>query len=104
MCVRTLQGDTIIGRDVYLNGTSILVPKNIVPTLENITASERTQKIAEIIPKGHFVKGKSTIRLEAVGAKGAYGSSIVSTELKLGDLVVRAHQGDFPANTSGNDY
>ena len=101
VCVRTLQGDTIIGRDVYLNGTSILVPKDIVPTLENITASERVSKIAEIIPKGNFVKDKSTIRLEALGAKGAYGSTIVSTELSLGNLVVRATQGDFPANTSG---
>lgn len=101
VCVRTLQGDTIIGRDVYLNGTSILVPKNIVPTLESITASERVAKIAEIIPKGNFVKDKSTIRLEAVGAKGIYGSTIVSTELSLGNLVVRAPQGDFPANNSG---
>lgn len=101
VCVRTLQGDTSIGRDVYLNGTSILVPKNIVPTLDSITASEQVAKIAEIIPKGNFVKGKSTIRLEAVGAKGAYGSSIVSTELSLGNLVVRSSQGDFPANNSG---
>lgn len=101
VCVRTSQGDTTIGRDVYLNGTSILVPKNIVPTLESVTAVERTAKVAEIIPKGHFVKGKSTIRLEAVGAKGAYGSSIVSTELTLGNLVVRSSQGDFPANNSG---
>lgn len=101
VCVRTLQGDTIIGRDVYLNGTSILVPKNIVPTLDSITASEQVSKIAEIIPQGNFVKGKSTIRLEAVGAKGAYGSSIVLTELSLGNLVVRSSQGDFPANNSG---
>ena len=53
VCVRTLQGDTTIGRDVYLNGTSILVPKNIVPTLDSITASEQVSKIAEIIPKGN---------------------------------------------------
>ena len=101
VCVRTLQGDTAIGRDVYLNGTSILVPKTIVPTLDSITASEQVSKIAEIIPKGNFVKDKSTIRLEAVGAKGVYGSSIVSTELRLGNLVLRASQGDFPENTSG---
>ena len=101
VCVRTLQGDTIIGRDVYLNGTSILVPKDIVPTLESVTAVERTAKIAEIVPKGNFVKDKSTIRLEVVGAKGVYGSYIVSTELSLGSLVVRASHGDFPANNSG---
>ena len=101
VCVRTLQGDTTIGRDVYLNGTSILVPKTIVPTLDSITASEQVSKIAEIIPKGNFVKDKSTIRLEALGAKGAYSSTIVSNELSLGNLVVRSSQGDFPANTSG---
>lgn len=102
VCVRTFQGNTRIGEDAYLNGTSILVPENIVPTLESVSTSERTAQLAEFIPKGNFVKDKSVIRLEAVGAKGAYGSTIVSTELYLGNLVVRASQGDFPANSSGN--
>ena len=101
VCVRTFQGDTRIGEDAYLNGTSILVPENIVPTLESVSTSERTAQLAEFVPKGNFVKDKSVIRLEAVGAKGAYGSTIVSTELSLGNLVIRASQGDFPANTSG---
>lgn len=102
VCVRTFQGNTRIGEDAYLNGTSILVPENIVPTLESVSTSERTAQLAEFVPKGNFVKDKSVIRLEAVGAKGAYGSTIVSTEVYLGDLVVRASQGDFPANSSGN--
>jgi hypothetical protein len=102
VCVRTFQGNTRIGEDAYLNGTSILVPENIVPTLESVSTSERTAQLAEFVPKGNFVKDKSVIRLEAVGAKGAYGSTIVSTELYLGNLVVRANQGDFPANSSGN--
>ena len=101
VCVRTFQGDTRIGEDAYLNGTSILVPENIVPTLESVSTNERTAQLAEFVPKGNFVKDKSVIRLEAVGAKGAYGSTIVSTELSLGNLVIRASQGDFPANTSG---
>ena len=102
VCVRTFQGNTRIGEDAYLNGTSILVPENIVPTLESVSTSERTAQLAEFVRRGNFVKDKSVIRLEAVGAKGAYGSTIVSTELYLGNLVVRASQGDFPANSSGN--
>lgn len=70
VCVRTFQGDTRIGEDAYLNGTSILVPENIVPTLESVSTSERTAQLAEFVPKGNFVKDKSVIRLEAVGAKG----------------------------------
>lgn len=35
------------------------------------------------------------------GASGAYGSTIVSSEVALDNLIVRATQGDFPANKTG---
>lgn len=99
--VRTYQNDTQIGNDVYLNGTSISVPSNIVPTITSIIATEQVSSLAEIIPSGNFIKSKSVIRLEASEAIGTYGSTIVSTELILDNLTVRASQGDFPANKTG---
>ena len=42
------------------------------------------------------------MRVEANNAAGSHGSTIVSTELTVDSLVVRAATGDFPANKAGN--
>lgn len=101
VCVRTFRGDEQIGYDVFKRGIPIKVPDSIVPTLEDVTITERTARLAEFIPRGHFIKDKSVIRLSAKGAKGSYGSRIVTTELMLDNLIVRAEEGDFPAVKSG---
>lgn len=100
--VRTFRGNEQIGNDVYKRGIPIKVPISIVPTLEDVTISERTAKLAEFIPVGNFIKDKSVMRVETNGANGSYGSTITSTELTVDNLVVRATTGDFPANKAGN--
>lgn len=100
--VRTFRGNEQIGNDVYKRGIPIKVPISIVPTLEDVTISERTAKLAEFIPVGNFIKDKSVMRVETNGANGSYGSTIISTELTVDNLVVRATTGDFPANKAGN--
>lgn len=102
VCVRTFRGDDKIGNDVYKRGVPIKVPASIVPTLEDVTITERTAQLAEFIPVGNFVKYKSVMRVEANNAAGSHGSTIVSTELTVDSLVVRAATGDFPANKAGN--
>ena len=102
VCVRTFQNGTQIGYDEFKRGILIKVPTSIVPTLEDITITERTARLAELIPSGNYVKGKSVMRVEAINAAGSHGSTIVSTELTVDNLVVRASTGDFPANKAGN--
>ena len=102
VCVRTFRDNDRIGKDEYQRGIGIKVPASIVPTLEDVTISERTAKLAEFIPLGNYVKDKSVMRVEAVNAAGSHGSTIVSTELTVDNLVVRAATGDFPANKAGN--
>lgn len=102
VCVRTFQNDTQIGYDEFKRGIPINVPDSIVPTLEDVTITERTAQLAEFIPAGNYVKGKSLMRVEAINAEGSYGSTIISTELTVDNLVVRANTGDFPANKAGN--
>lgn len=102
VCVRTFQNDTQIGYDEFKRGIPIKVPTSIVPTLEDVTITERTAQLAEFIPAGNYVKGKSLMRVEAINAAGSHGSTIVSTELTVDNLVVRASTGDFPANKAGN--
>jgi len=100
--VRTYRGNEQIGNDVYKRGIPIKVPSSIIPTLEDVSVSERTAKLAEFIPVGNFIKDKSVMRVETNGATGSYGSTIISTELTVDNLVVRATSGDFPANKEGN--
>lgn len=102
VCVRTFQNDTQIGYDEFKRGIPINVPASIVPTLEDVTITERTVQLAEFIPAGNYVKGKSLMRVEAINAAGSHGSTIVSTELTIDSLVVRASTGDFPANKAGD--
>lgn len=102
VCVRTFRGNDKIGNDVYKRGIPIKIPASIVPTLEDVTVSERTAQLAEFIPAGNFIKDKSVMRVETNGATGSYGSTIISTELTVDNLVVRATSGDFPANKAGN--
>ena len=102
VCVRTPRGNDKIGNDVYKRGVPIKVPASIVPTLEDVTITERTAQLAEFIPVGNFVKDKSVMRVEANNAAGSHGSTIVLTELTVDSLVVRAATGDFPANKAGN--
>lgn len=100
--VRTFRGNEQIGNDVYKRGIPIKVPASIVPTLEDVTVSERTAQLAEFIPAGNFIKDKSVMRVEASNAAGSHGSTVISTELTVDNLVVRASTGDFPANKAGN--
>ena len=102
VCVSTFRGNDKIGNDVYKRGIPIKVPASIVPTLEDVTITEKTAQLAEFIPVGNFVKDKSVMRVEANNAAGSHGSTIVSTELTVDNLVVRAAAGDFPANKAGN--
>lgn len=102
VCVRTFKGNDKIGNDIYKRGIPIKIPASIVPTLEDVTITERTAQLAEFIPVGNFVKDKSVMRVEAINAAGSHGSTIVSTELTVDSLVVRAATGDFPANKAGN--
>ena len=83
VCVRTFRGDEQIGYDEFKRGIPIKVPASIVPTLEDITITERTAQLAEFIPLGNYVKGKSVMRVETTGANGSYGSTIISTELTV---------------------
>lgn len=101
VCVRTYQDNNQIGEDVYKRGLNIRVPVSIVPTLNTISIVERTAKIAESIPPGNYIKDKSIMRVTAEGAVGVYGSKIVSTEITVGDLLVRSNTGDFPASKAG---
>lgn len=100
--VRTYRGNEQIGNDVYKRGIPIKVPSSIIPTLEDVSVSERTAKLAEFIPVGNFIKDKSVMRVETNGATGSYGSTIISTELTVDNLVVRATSGEFHANKEGN--
>lgn len=83
ICVRTYDGNTQIGNDVYSNGWYFSVPGSVQPTIGNFIASERSTKVAQILGSGHYLQDASTINLAIVNAQGAYGSQIVNAEIML---------------------
>ena len=74
LCLRTYNGLTQIGSDVYTK-VSVNVPNSIVPTISSITVEET---IYELNAKfGAFIQGKSKPKI-LINASGSYGSSILN--------------------------
>lgn len=98
LCVRTYNGSTRIGNDVYKN-ISVKVPSNILPTVSTITAIETVAGIAEKF-KG-YVKTKSKIKV-TIAAAGIYGSTIKNYSTKIdGKTYAGATFTTDAINTSG---
>lgn len=72
LCIRTLNGSTQVGSDVYKNITAN-VPASIVPTV----AVAVTDVLGHVAKYGSYIQGQSKIKA-AVTAAGAYGSTIKS--------------------------
>lgn len=74
LCIRTYQGSTQIGSDVYKNLT-VYVPEDVVPTVSFTMKDEK----GYLETYGKYIQGKSMITLE-ITAKGSYGSQIQTYE------------------------
>lgn len=78
LCLRTYNGSTQIGKDVYLT-TDISVPSSVVPTISNISASDGNGYLSTY---GGYVKDKSTVKVITT-TSGSYGSSITSISVTV---------------------
>lgn len=72
LCVRTYNGNTQIGSDVYKNIT-VYVANSVVPTVGTITLNP-----ADINEQNILVQGKNKITVSVSGCKAGTGSSIKS--------------------------
>lgn len=81
LCIRTFNGTTQVGSDVYKNVT-VSVPTSVVPTIGNISWT-KTSSEPSTWP---MTQGVSTGTMSMTGVAGAYGSTISSYKLTFAGL------------------
>ena len=77
----TYSGSTLIGTKSVVFTAN--VPSSIIPTVDSITATELNSAVTTVVGSGKYVKGLSNIRIALNGGAGAYGSSMVSYNIKF---------------------
>lgn len=83
ICVRTYNGSTQIGSDVYSNGWKFNIPDSVRPTFSGISLVEATSAVRKILTGNNFLQIMSNIQVNFNNASGAYGSTIQAFHAEL---------------------
>lgn len=97
ICVRTYNGTTQIGSDVYSNGWYFKIPDSVKPTFSNISLIETNSAVKQIMSGNNFLQIMSNIQVNFNNASGAYGSTITGyrAEIVNKKMVVTKNGGSF---------
>ena len=97
ICVRTYNGTTQIGSDVYSNGWYFKIPDSVKPTFSNISLIETNSAVKQIMSGNNFLQIISDIQVNFNNASGAYGSTITGyrAEIVNKKMVVTKNGGSF---------
>lgn len=107
ICVRTYNGGTQIGSDVYSNGWYFGIPDSVVPHIDSVSMFDGNDAVKNAMPSGKFVEILSKIGAYFNGARGAYGSTIKSYYLELEgypDFTIQSHGGRFEKTFMANGW
>ena len=80
LCIRTYNGSTKIGKDVYLT-TEINIPDSVIPAISSMTLSDANNHLSTY---GGYIQNKSAVKV-VTSASGIYGSTITSYNITVGD-------------------
>nr|DAO76966.1 MAG TPA: protein of unknown function DUF859 [Caudoviricetes sp.] len=83
ICIRTYNGTTQIGSDVYSNGWKFNIPDSVRPTFSGISLVEATSAVRQILTGNNFLQIMSNIQVNFNNASGAYGSTIQAFHAEL---------------------
>lgn len=83
ICIRTYNGTTQIGSDVYSNGWNFNIPDSVRPTFSGISLVDTTSAVRQILTGNNFLQIMSNIRVNFNNASGAYGSTIQAFHAEL---------------------
>lgn len=83
ICVRTYNGTTQIGSDVYSNGWYFKIPDSVKPTFSNISLIETNSAVKQIMSGNNFLQIMSNIQVNFNNAAGAYGSTVETFHAEL---------------------
>jgi len=97
ICVRTYNGTTQIGSDVYSNGWYFKIPDSVKPTFTGLSLTDMNTVARRLLGGNDFLQIISDIQVNFNNASGAYGSTITGyrAEIVNKKMVVTKNGGSF---------
>ena len=97
ICVRTYNGSTQIGSDVYSNGWHFKIPDSVKATFTGLSLTDMNTVARRLLGGNDFLQIISDIQVNFNNASGAYGSTITGyrAEIVNRKMVVTKNGGSF---------
>lgn len=97
ICVRTYNGSTQIGSDVYSNGWHFKIPDSVKPTFTGLSLTDMNTVARQLLGGNDFLQIISDIQVNFNNASGAYGSTITGYQAEIVNrkMVVTKNGGSF---------
>lgn len=97
ICVRTYNGSTQIGSDVYSNGWHFKIPDSVKPTFTGLSLTDMNTVARRLLSGNDFLQIISDIQVNFNNPSGAYGSTITGyrAEIVNKKMVVTKNGGSF---------
>ena len=97
ICIRTYNGSTQIGSDVYSNGWHFKIPDSVKPTFTGLSLTDMNTVARQLLSGNDFLQIISDIQVNFNNASGAYGSTITGyrAEIVNKKMVVTKNGGSF---------
>ena len=97
ICIRTYNGTTQIGSDVYSNGWYFKIPDSVKPTFTGLSLTDMNTVARRLLSGNDFLQIISDIQVNFNNASGAYGSTITGyrAEIVNKKMVVTKNGGSF---------
>lgn len=83
ICVRTYNGTTQIGNDVYSNGWYFEIPESVKPTFSGLTLIDMNTVARQLLSGNNFLQIISDIQVNFNNPTGAYGSTITGYRAEI---------------------
>ena len=83
ICVRTYNGTTQIGNDVYSNGWYFEIPDSVKPTFSGLTLTDMNTIARQLLNGNNFLQIISDIQVNFNNPSGAYGSTITGYRAEI---------------------
>lgn len=83
ICVRTYNGTTQIGNDVYSNGWYFEIPESVKPIFTHLSLTDMNTAARQLLNGNNFLQIISDIQVNFNNPSGAYGSTIAGYHAEI---------------------
>lgn len=83
ICLRTYNGNTQVGNDVYSNGWYMTIPESVKPTFTSLSLTDMNTAARQLLNGNNFLQIISDIQVNFTSPSGAYGSTITGYRAEI---------------------